>query len=108
MKESSIDRIAAPSAVSSHDKEVTTKDRVAALVVGAVLLGFGVAVWVWPDLVAIDPSDVGGRRGRWIAVLLTWIWWKPVATVAGLLGALMVFASLKGSSGTSAPAAKSS
>jgi len=108
MKETSMDRSAAPSAAASSDKPVTAKDRVAALVVGAALLGFCVAVWMWPDLVAIDTSEVGGRRGRLIAVLLTWVWWKPVATIAGLLGALMLFAALKGSSGKQASAASGS
>ncbi len=74
---------------------LTAKEKIGAIVVAVVLIGFCVAVWVLPDLVNIDTSELSGRRGRGIAGVLNFVWSRPLATVAGVIGLLVGVSALR-------------
>lgn len=95
MNDTPLDGSTATASPHSDGKPLTTRDRVIGVALGAVLIGYCIAVWIQPDLTSIDRSNFSGRGGRSVAGLINLLWWWPTATVAGLFGALVVFVSLK-------------
>lgn len=77
-----------------HKEPVTMADKLKAGVLALVLIGFCVAVWRVPDLLNVDPADFSARGGRKIARMLNWLWSRPMATLAGLLGLLVGWGAL--------------
>lgn len=74
---------------------VTQRDRISAACVSIVLLGFGVSVFLWPDLgnaIESDRDALSGRSARWIGSILPLVWGRVAAIIAFVVGALLLWA----------------
>lgn len=106
-----------PRATSTNDrvvadarKPLTTKDRVVGGAMALALIALCVGIWVKPDLFAfVDASEMSGRGGRKVANILAIIWSRPVGTIAGLLGVLVLLGAVlrRGGAATDSLAAPS-
>ncbi len=79
---------------------LTAKEKTGAIVVAVVLIALCIGVWLLPDLIGVDTSELSARRGRGIARMLNFIWSRPVGTVAGVVGLLVGWSALKTKVGT--------
>lgn len=79
---------------------ITARDRIIGGIIALVLIGFCVGVWLAPDLVGVDTSELSGRKGRSVGNIVNLLWSRPAGTIAGALGLLMAWGVLmKGSGG---------
>jgi len=92
-------------ASSQSDESFSGGQRVVVGLIGIALIGLCVGTWLSPDLLsAIDPSNFSGRGGRRIATLITYLWWRPVGTIAGVIGLLAAFTAIVGGKKDDRPA----
>ena len=69
------------------------KDRLIGLVLAIAFIGLCAGIWLAPDLIGMDSAEYTGRTARKVAFFVNLLWSRPVGTIAGILGLLMVWGS---------------
>lgn len=76
----------------SKDEAVSPKEMILALIGAVILIAFCTAVWLHPLL--FDTASPSGRGGRRILAMVNLVWNRPVASIAGAFGLLILVGTL--------------
>jgi hypothetical protein len=65
---------------------MTFADRIPFFVFAAILIGLAAWMFFRPQILSIDPAELGGRRARGWAYIVEMIWSQPVGVLIALVG----------------------
>jgi hypothetical protein len=74
-------------------KPLPLKARLKGVFTALVLIGLGVAMFIWHDL-PLDPDNLHRARTRFFVTVLNWIWSRPTGVISSLLGLLVFYGAL--------------
>jgi len=83
---------------NSLQEPISRRERISVACVSMALLGFGVSVFLWPDLgnaIESDRDALSGRSARWIGWILPLVWGRVAAVIALVVGSLLLWAAIK-------------
>lgn len=75
---------------NEDDKPLTIGQRIAGIAFALVLIGFGIAMFVNPDM-----GTEGETSRKLIGKLIIWLWSRPLGVVLFLLAILVLIGSLR-------------
>lgn len=79
---------------AANQEPMTFRDRIVGIGMALVMLGLAAWMFIRPVLLPVDTSDLSGRRGSRLVMLLDMAWSRPVGVVVALLALLVLWGSL--------------
>jgi hypothetical protein len=79
--------------IEASKKPLTAKDRVVGIVIALVLIGLCIGMWIRPDILPVESSDLG-RGGRRVVLIVEFVWSRGIGAILGLVGLLVIYGSL--------------